>query len=152
KLCGVFPPEDPKRSAALGDSFEGGSLAATNAALVARLKQNNADRAIRAPLLIAQGLADVIVLPAATDAYVKERCTAGQQLEYWTFPTRDHRDIVRPGTPLDEPLVAWTAARFANEPQAKGCTRKEETSPREASSWTLEYSLTGGTGGLDLHL
>jgi hypothetical protein len=31
---------------------------------------------------------------------------------------------VRPGTPLEEPLVAWTTARFANEPQASGCARK----------------------------
>jgi len=29
----------------------------------------------------------------------------------------------QPGTPLEEPLVAWTIARFANEPQAGGCAR-----------------------------
>jgi hypothetical protein len=29
-----------------------------------------------------------------------------------------------PGTSLDEPLVAWTAARFANEAQASDCTRR----------------------------
>jgi len=34
-------------------------------------------------LLIAQGLQDEVVLPAATDAYVDERCAAGQRLEYW---------------------------------------------------------------------
>jgi hypothetical protein len=28
------------------------------------------------------------------------------------------------GTPLEELLVKWTTARFANEPQATGCVRK----------------------------
>jgi hypothetical protein len=32
--------------------------------------------------------------------------------------------VVQPGTSLDERLVAWTAAHFANEAQASGCTRK----------------------------
>jgi pimeloyl-ACP methyl ester carboxylesterase len=89
-----------------------------------RLAENAADRPIEAPVLIAQGLTDVIVPPAVTDAYVSERCAGGQRLEYWTFAGIDHAGIVRPGGALDEPLVAWTTARFANEPQAGGCTRK----------------------------
>jgi len=56
--------------------------------------------------------------------YVNERCAAGQRLEYWTFAGSDHSTIVRPGTPLEEPLIAWTTARFAKEPQASGCARK----------------------------
>jgi acetyl esterase/lipase len=124
-LCGFFPPEDPKRIMALTATFDGPALAmSTNAALAARLMQNTADGAIAAPVVIAQGLADVVVLPPATDTYVNERCAASQRLEYWTFAGRDHGTIVRPGTPLEEPLVAWTTARFANEPQASGCTRK----------------------------
>ena len=124
-LCGFFPPEDPQRITALTATFDGPALAtSTNAALAARLMQNTADGAIAAPVVIAQGLADVVVLPPATDTYVNERCAAGQRLEYWTFAGRDHGTIVRPGTPLAEPLVAWTTARFANEPQASGCTRK----------------------------
>jgi hypothetical protein len=34
----------------------------------------------RTPLLIAQGLADPVMLPAATEAYVDQRCAAGQSL------------------------------------------------------------------------
>jgi pimeloyl-ACP methyl ester carboxylesterase len=124
-LCGFLPPEDPQRMAALAATFQGRALATdTDAALTARLSENAAGRAIPAPVVIAQGLADVVVPPAATDAYVERRCAAGQRLEYWRFAARDHGGIVQPGTPLDAPLVAWTAARFSNEAQAGGCVRK----------------------------
>jgi pimeloyl-ACP methyl ester carboxylesterase len=125
-LCGFLPPEDPQRIAALTATFDGPALATgTNAALVARLAQNAADHPIAAPVVIAQGLADVVVPPPATDAYVDGRCAAGQKrLEYWTFPGRDHGTIVQPGTSLDAPLVAWTLARFANKPPPSGCTRR----------------------------
>jgi len=121
-LCGFV---DKQRIAALTATFEGRALATdTNKALVVRLTQNTADHAIAAPLVIAQGLSDVVVLPAATDAYVNQRCAAGQRLEYWQVAGRDHAGIVQPGSPLEQPLVTWTAARFANEPQASGCARK----------------------------
>jgi pimeloyl-ACP methyl ester carboxylesterase len=96
----------------------------SNKALQARLEQNAADGLIKAPVLIAQGLSDIVVPPQATDAYVEERCSAGQRLEYWTFAGRDHFTIVQPGTPLEEVLIRWTMARFADEPQATGCVRK----------------------------
>jgi hypothetical protein len=68
------------------ETFEGPALAtSTNKALAARLEKNTADGAIAASMVIAQGLADVTVPPPATDAYVNERCAAGQRLEHWTF-------------------------------------------------------------------
>lgn len=79
---------------------------------------------INAPMLIAQGLADTVVVPHATDAYVDERCTAGQRLEYWTFAGLGHTEIVQPEAPLDGPLIAWTTARFASEPPPSGCSRR----------------------------
>jgi pimeloyl-ACP methyl ester carboxylesterase len=124
-LCSFLPPEDPRRTAALMATFEGRTLTtSTNAALAARIGQNTADQAIAAPVVVAQGLADAVVPPEATDAYIDERCAAGQRLEYWSFAGIGHGGIVQPGTPLDAPLVAWTAARFADEPQPAGCTRK----------------------------
>jgi hypothetical protein len=78
-LRGFAPPQDPQQIAALAITFDGPALAIpTNRALVARLTQNAAHHPIAAPLLIAQGLADTLVPPAATDAYVDERCAAGQ--------------------------------------------------------------------------
>ena len=124
-LCGFLPKEDPQRIAYLIGTFEGRSLATdTDAAFAGRLAQNTANRPIAAPVVVAQGLADVVVPPAATDSYVSERCAAGQHLEYWTFQGRDHSTIVQPGTPLEEPLITWTKARFANERGAADCVRK----------------------------
>ena len=124
-LCDFLPPEDAERIEALARTFDGPALAtSSNKALQARLEQNAADGPIQAPVVIAQGLSDVVVPPSATDAYVEERCGAGQRLEYWTFAGRDHLTIVQPGTPLEELLIKWTTARFANEPQATGCARK----------------------------
>jgi pimeloyl-ACP methyl ester carboxylesterase len=124
-LCDFLPPEDPERIAALAATFEGSVLAtSSNKALQARLEQNTPDRPIQAPVVIAQGLSDTVVPPSATDAFVEERCAAGQRLEYWTFAGRDHLSIIQPGTPLEDLLIRWTTARFANEPQATGCVRK----------------------------
>src|SRR6516165_7945325 len=124
-LCDFLPREDEERIAALAKTFEGPALAiSSNKALQARLEQNAADRPIQAPVVIAQGLADMVVPPSATEAYVEERCAAGQRLEYWTFAGRDHLTIIQRGTPLGDPLMKWTTARFANEPQPTGCIRK----------------------------
>jgi pimeloyl-ACP methyl ester carboxylesterase len=124
-LCDSFPPEDPERIEALVERFDGPALAtSSNKALQARLEQNTANGLITAPVVIAQGLSDTVVPPNATDAYVEERCSAGQRLEYWTFAGRDHFTILQPGAPLEELLIRWTMARFANEPQASGCVHK----------------------------
>jgi len=124
-LCGFLPPEDPLKLAAYSEKFYGPALATkTNPALAARLEQNTANGSIAAPLVIAQGLVDRIVPPPATDAFVDARCDAGQRLEYWTAARSDHGTIVASGSPLEEPLIAWTAARFANQPQADRCGRK----------------------------
>jgi pimeloyl-ACP methyl ester carboxylesterase len=124
-LCNFLPPEDAERIAALAATFDGPALAtSSNKALQARLEQNRPDGQIQAPVVIAQGLSDTIVPPSVTNAYVKERCAAGQPLEYWTFAKRDHLTILQPGTPLEELLMRWTTARFANEPKATGCVRK----------------------------
>ena len=124
-LCDFLPREDQERMEALAAMFQGPALAtSSNKALQARLEQNTPDRPIQAPVVIAQGLSDNVVPPSVTDAYVDERCAAGQQLEYWTFARRDHLTIIQPGTPLEDLLMNWTMARLTNEPQAPGCVRK----------------------------
>ena len=123
-LC-VFVREDLQRIEALDATFDGPALTtSSNKALQARLEQNIAKGPIQAPVVIVQGLSDTVVSPSATDAYVEERCAAGQPLEYWTFAGRDHLTIFQRDTPLKKPLFEWTTARFANEPQATGCVRK----------------------------
>ncbi len=69
-LCEFVPPADPERIEALAATFDGPALAtSSNKALQARLEQNTADGPIRAPVVIAQGLSDIVVPPSATDAY-----------------------------------------------------------------------------------
>jgi len=124
-LCDFIPPADAERIETLAATFDGPALAtSSNKALQARLKQNAADGPIQAPVVIAQGLSDNVVPPSATNAYVEERCAAGQRLTYWTFAGRDHLTIVQPGTPLEELLMRWTIARFANERPANDCVRE----------------------------
>lgn len=124
KLCSSLPPEDPQRITAQAGTFDGRALAIRiNPALDARLAQNTAKDLIDAPLVIAQGLSDWVVLPDATTAYVKQRCAAGQSLDYWTFMGMDHSTITQPGSPLEAPLISWTIARFADDAALPGCTR-----------------------------
>jgi pimeloyl-ACP methyl ester carboxylesterase len=124
-LCDFVPPEDQERIAALAATFDGPALAtSSNKALQARLEQNTPDGVIKVPVVIAQGLSDTVVPSRATDAYVDARCSAGQRLEYWTFAGRDHFTIVQPGTLLEELLIKWTTARFANELQGSDCVYK----------------------------
>jgi pimeloyl-ACP methyl ester carboxylesterase len=124
-LCESVPPGDSERIEALAATFDGPALAtSSNKALQTRLEQNEANAPIKASVVLAQGASDTVVPPQATDAYVEERCSAGQHLEYWTFAGRDHFTILQPGTPLEETLINWTTARFTNEPQANGCVRK----------------------------
>lgn len=65
------------------------------------------------PLLIAQGLADDLVLPEIQERFVRRRCDAGQALAYRTYPGRDHLSVVAPDSPLTPDLVAWTRDRIA---------------------------------------
>src|SRR5437763_1143270 len=124
-LCDFVPPEDAERIEALAATFDGPALAtSSNNALHPRLARHTPDSLIKAPVVIAQGLSDTVVPSSATDAYVEERCSAGQRLEYWTFAGRDHFTIVQPGAPLEELLIRWTMARFANEPPANGYVHK----------------------------
>jgi pimeloyl-ACP methyl ester carboxylesterase len=86
-----------------------------------RLRQNVPDAAIDAPLLVAQGLADDLVLPDVQDRFMRGRCSAGQQLHYRSYAGRDHIGLVTPDSALPTDLVGWTAARFAGEPVGAGC-------------------------------
>jgi pimeloyl-ACP methyl ester carboxylesterase len=148
-LCGFVPPQDPERIEALAATFDGPALAtSSNKALQARLEQNTADGSIHAPVVIAQGLSDIVVPSSVTDAYIERRCSAGQPLEYWTFAGLDHLTIVQPGTPLEELLIKWTAARFANEPQASDCVRKSFRLSRSLERALLFCSIHFSLGQL----
>jgi len=91
-------------------------------ALGRRLAQNTPTGSIKAPLLIAQGLNDHLVLPSLQRSYVNRLCDSGQSVEYRTYRSRDHLSLVWPGSPLVPNLLAWTQARFEARAQERRCS------------------------------
>jgi hypothetical protein len=97
----------------------------TSGALGERFAQNTPDRPLRQPLLIAQGLADTLVLPQIQSEFVRRRCGAGQILEYRAYAGQDHlsgehgvRSCLSPPLRLRSPH----APRFASNPSPPSTT------------------------------
>ncbi|MBI5321990.1 lipase family protein [Bradyrhizobium sp.] len=88
-----------------------------------RLRQNTPATAIPAPVLIAQGSDDDLVLPRLQFRYVAARCAAGQPIDYRIYPGRDHVSLVAGHAALDTDLVAWSRDRFAGLPDTPNCRR-----------------------------
>lgn len=89
--------------------------------LGARLEQNVPRLPIEAPLLLAQGLADTLVLPTAQEEYVGELCSAGQQVDFRTFDGKDHMGVVTGDSPLLGELMEWTQDRLDGAPPMDTC-------------------------------
>lgn len=93
-----------------------------NPVLVAHMDDNSASGPIPIPLFIGQGAADDVVDPKVTEAYVDTMCKDPEQnLDFYLLPGITHFTIVDKGSPIDEPLLQWTADRFAGEPVEAGC-------------------------------
>lgn len=95
----------------------------TSGPLGERLRQNTPATGIAAPVLIAQGLADDLVLPRLQSRYVAARCAAGQEIDYRVYPGRDHISLVANNGALDDELIAWSRDRFAGKPETPNCRR-----------------------------
>ncbi|WP_183407855.1 lipase family protein [Nocardioides marmoriginsengisoli] len=91
--------------------------------LGARLAENSPTGKIDAPVLIAQGTTDALVLPATQDAYVAQRCASGSggPLDYRTYKKLGHVTIIAPESPMLSDLLAWTKARFAGKAAPSTC-------------------------------
>ncbi|GAA3545404.1 hypothetical protein AFL01nite_15520 [Aeromicrobium flavum] len=103
----------------MADRFVANSL--YEGALGRRLSENDATGVMEAPLLIAQGERDRVVTLGLQDAYVRERCAAGQSLDYRTYAGRGHGDLLREESPFVDELLSWTTDRFAGEPTTTTC-------------------------------
>ncbi len=106
-------------SVALGDSVFSRDLA--SGPLLQRLEENVPTLPIEAPVLIAQGGADGLIVPTMQDNYVTSRCAAGQPIDYRTYPGLDHIPLVEADSPLLPDLFAWTEARFAGQADEPTC-------------------------------
>lgn len=92
----------------------------TDPAWTARLEQNSPDPAgVVGPLLVAQGLADEIIVPPVTEEWTRRRCAAGGVTQWQTFAGVTHEGIVDQGGEL---ALDWTIERFEGaEPPADVC-------------------------------
>lgn len=76
---------------------------------------------IDAPLFVGQGTKDTIVPLVAQEAWAKQRCNAGQQMEFRTYPGLTHTTLAAPNTPFDRDVVAWISARLAGKAPTPTC-------------------------------
>lgn len=90
--------------------------------LSSRLAQNVPAQPIAAPMMVAQGERDELVLPRIQDRYVGMRCKAGQAIEYRKYQGRDHLSVVAADSPLVADLVAWTRDRLSGVAPTPGCS------------------------------
>lgn len=89
--------------------------------LGARLRENTPNKPIAMPVLIAQGVNDDVVRPAIQQAYVDDRCAAGQAIDFRQYKDRDHLSLVASGSPLEPELVAWTRDRLNGQAATPTC-------------------------------
>ncbi|HEX5089623.1 MAG TPA: lipase family protein [Nocardioides sp.] len=97
------------------------SRPASEGALGKRLAENVPLDPISAPVFIAQGEADGLILPSAQRAYVRQRCGLGGTVEYRTYPGVDHVGVVGNDSPLIPDLLAWTQDRLDGRPATSTC-------------------------------
>jgi len=95
--------------------------AALDGAFGRRLAENVPGGPIAAPVFIAQGDADDLVVPAIQRRFAASRCRAGQPLLYRGYPGLDHIALVAPDSPLGPDLVHWSRDRFAGRPAPEAC-------------------------------
>jgi uncharacterized membrane protein HdeD (DUF308 family)/alpha-beta hydrolase superfamily lysophospholipase len=106
-------------SIALGNEIFSNDLA--SGPLLARFEENVPTAPIDAPLLLAQGASDQLVLPSVQADYVAARCADGQDVDYREYEGLDHVPLVEADSPLIPELVDWTRDRLAGEAPTPNC-------------------------------
>jgi uncharacterized membrane protein HdeD (DUF308 family)/alpha-beta hydrolase superfamily lysophospholipase len=106
-------------SVALGDEIFSTDLA--SGALLSRFEENVPTAPIEAPLLVAQGVSDQLVLSSVQADYVAARCDDGQDIDYRTYEGLDHVPLVEADSPLIPELVEWTRDRLSGDPPTPNC-------------------------------
>jgi pimeloyl-ACP methyl ester carboxylesterase len=86
-----------------------------------RVEQNVPRLPIAAPVMIAQGAGDILVLPALQSQYVADRCAAGQVIEYRTYAGRDHIGLIDRQSALPADLIQWTQNILAGAAPPAAC-------------------------------
>ncbi|MGO1637685.1 MAG: hypothetical protein ACTHYA_04225 [Ancrocorticia populi] len=86
------------------------------------MRENVPTAPIAAPVLLAQGETDPLILPSAQEEYAEQRCASGGgPVDYRTYAGRDHVGLVADDSPLVPELLEWTRGRFAGEQAPDTC-------------------------------
>ncbi|WP_435737836.1 lipase family protein [Cellulosimicrobium sp. PMB13] len=93
----------------------------TTGAFGERLAENVPTGPVAAPVLVAQGADDTLVVPSLQDAYVGTRCAQGQPVDYRRYEGADHVGLVAAGSPLVPDLLRWTEDRLAGTAPTPTC-------------------------------
>ena len=88
-------------------------------ALGIRLRENVPIGPFPMPVLVAQGEADTLILPADQQRYVDRLCAAGESVGYRTYPDEDHLSVVAAESQLIGDLLQWTTDAFDAVPDAE---------------------------------
>ena len=86
-----------------------------------RFVENTPPPTIDAPLMLAQGGADGLILPSMQDGYVESLCAAGQAVDYRVYEGLGHVPLVAADSPLIPELIEWTRARMDGEDALSTC-------------------------------
>lgn len=86
-----------------------------------KLRENSPTGPWPAPVMVAQGLSDPLVKPAMQQNWVSERCSAGNPLDYRTYPGLSHTTLVAADSPLTPQLVQWTLDRWSGVAPTPTC-------------------------------
>ncbi|KCZ96476.1 lipase family protein [Hyphomonas hirschiana VP5] len=110
----------------LANRFSGGSIfrgGDTGTRFRKRLAENIPTRPFGAPVLILQGRRDDVVSAKVQAGYARDRCAAGEAIDYQVFDALDHVSITGPDAPTVPVLIKWTQARFAGTPAPIICPK-----------------------------
>jgi pimeloyl-ACP methyl ester carboxylesterase len=113
-------PKEYPRLQQLGTQLGAATVLAPSGPFADRLRENAPNHPIDVPLLVIQGLDDLVVPPSVTDTYVDQRCADKQELAYWRVRGRDHNSLLAGNGQISDMLVSWTEDRLAHKPQT-GC-------------------------------
>jgi hypothetical protein len=83
------------------------------------LENDPGRRATSAPILLVQGDADAVVVPARTDSLLDKLCGIGGIVDLEEVPGGTHDNT--PGLAASSIVAPWLAARFAGEPAPSIC-------------------------------
>ena len=75
------------------------------------------------PLLVSQGLADTIVRPDITEAFVRAQCAAGAPVELDTYAGIGHFAVRTSAAPK---VGAWLLDRLHGKPAPAGCATEQD--------------------------